>query len=416
MISARTLFRFLTSAAFLTGCSAGPGDDADGAPDYVPTFNGAGGAGNVAAAPGAGGAAVSGGQGGRANPIGAAAGGAGNLPNGSSGAGGAPLSAGSGGTANSAGGSAGQAGAPGGSFVSVPRSAGASAAFVCGANQAFVNPFSGTVGALVTVPRPNPGYSFTEGPIWVAGLGALFFSDNVDPEKIWQLLPTSPAAVPTVLLNPSHSNGMALDNDDMLLVADQDGNKIVRVNPSTGAVLGDVVPAGNHRPNDLVLRSDGNLYFTDPNSAGRGFYRVSPTGALDGPFTQTNAPDAPNSPNGIVLSADENSLFVGDVNESFISSFSLAADGAVQTDSGLKFAENLNPTVDGMAVDCGGNLYVGTATGVQVLDAAGDVLGTLMQGNYVSNVTFGGPDRNTLYATSQGEIRSVTLNVRGLPN
>jgi gluconolactonase len=368
-------------------------------------------------APGTGGSSLSGGQGGRANPIGAAAGGAGNLPSSGAGAGGATQSPGGGGAPNgNGGGSAGQAGTPGGSFVSVPRNAGASAAFVCGGNQAFVNPFNGTVGAVVTVPRPNPGYSFTEGPIWVAGLGALLFSDNVDPEKIWQLLPTSPAAVPTVLLNPSHSNGMALDNDDMLLVADQDGNKIVRVNPSNGAILGDVVPAGNYRPNDLVLRSDGNLYFTDPNSGGRGFYRVSPTGTLDGPFTQTNAPDAPNSPNGIVLSTDENTLFVGDVNEGFVSSFSLAADGAVETDSGLKFAENLNSTVDGMAVDCGGNLYVGTASGVQVLDASGAVLGTLMQGNYVSNVTFGGPDRNTLYATSQGEIRSVALNVRGLPN
>jgi gluconolactonase len=385
-------------------------------PDYAPAFNtSAAGAANVLAPPAGGASSVGGGQGGSGNTIPAAAAGSGNVPSGLAGAGGAAPISGAGGVANSAGG-AGQAGAPGGGFVSVALSAGASAAFVCGDAQAFVDPFAGNIGAVATVPRPNPGYSFTEGPIWVAALGALFFSDNVDPEKIWQLQPTSPAAIPTVLLDPSHSNGLALDNDDMLLVADQDANKIIRVDPSTGAILGDAVPAGNHRPNDLVRRSDGNLYFTDPNSGGRGFYRVSPTGTLDGPFTQTNAPNAPNSPNGIVLSADENLLYVGDVNQSFVSSFRLAADGAVDTSSGAIFADDLGPTVDGMAVDCGGNLYLGTANGVQVLNASGDVLGTLMQGNYVSNVTFGGPERNTLYATSQGEIRSVTLGVRGLPN
>jgi gluconolactonase len=279
-----------------------------------------------------------------------------------------------------------------------------------------VNPFDGAIGNVVTVPRPNPGYSFTEGPVWVGGLEALFFSDNVDPEKIWRLVPSSAAAMPAILLNPSHSNGMALDHDDMLLVADQDANKIVRVNPANGAILGDVVPTGNYRPNDLILRSDGNLYFTDPNSAGRGFYRVAPGGQISGPFTQNNAPNAPNSPNGIVLSVDENVLYVGDVNQNFVSSFSLLADGSVDTASGERFAENLGSVVDGMAVDCGGNLYVGTSNGVDVVDPSGTKLGTLMQGNYVSNCTFGGPDRSTLYATSQGEIRSMTLSVRGLPN
>jgi gluconolactonase len=420
--------RLIHSAAsiiVLAGCAGAGEGEADPLP-YFGNLN-VGGAQNA----GSSGAASTGNNAGAASVIGGGGsgqgtqqtGGAANVGSGSGGSGQSGNSGingsgglGSGGTGNGSGGVPGGAGAPGGSggFVSVPVNGGASAAFVCGGNQAFVNPFNGAIGMVVTAPSPNnPGHSFTEGPVWVATLGTLVFSDNAEPERIWEL--TSPQSLATVLLSPSHSNGMALDNDNMLLVADQDANKIVRINPANGALLGDVVPTGNYRPNDLIRRSDGNLYFTSPET-GRGFYRVSPAGALSGPFTQTNAPNAPNSPNGIVLSVDENTLFVGDVQQSFVSSFRLSPDGAVDTASGTIFADQLNGVVDGMAVDCGGNLYVGTATGVQVLDASGEPLGTLMQGSYSSNCTFGGPDRNTLYATSQGSIKSVTLSVRGLPN
>jgi gluconolactonase len=421
------LIHSAASIIVLTGCAGAGEGDADPLP-FFGNLN-VGGAQNTGSA----GAGPAGNNGGAASTIGGGGsgqgsqqtGGASNFGSGNGGSGqngsagfngtGNSGGLGSGGSVNGSGGVPGGAGAPGGGgFVSVPVNGGASAAFVCGGNQAFVNPFAGAIGMVVTAPSPNnPGHSFTEGPVWVATLGTLFFSDNVEPEKIWEL--ASPQALATVLLNPSHSNGMALDNDDMLLVADQDANKIVRLNPANGAILGDVVPTGNYRPNDLIRRSDGNLYFTSPET-GRGFYRVSPTGALSGPFTQANAANAPNSPNGIVLSLDENTLYVGDVQQSFVSSFRLAPDGAVDTASGAIFADQLNGVVDGMALDCGGNLYVGTANGVQVLDPAGEPLGTLMQGSYSSNCTFGGPDRNTLYATSQGQIKSVTLTVRGLPN
>ena len=415
------------SAVLLVSC-AGAGDEADPLPFYSgnlgtggsqnPGAAGAGPSGNSGGTPGGPGG-TSFGQGGaqqggapNVSGVGGQGQGGSSAPNGAGNAGGQGSST----AGNGSGGAPGGGGTSGdGGFVSVPVNGGASAAFVCGGNLAFVNPFNGAIGQVVTAPAPNnPGHSFTEGPIWVATLGTLLFSDNVEPEKIWEL--TSPQSLATVLLNPSHSNGMALDNDNMLLVADQDANKIVRINPADGAILGDVVPTGNYRPNDLIRRSDGNLYFTSPETGGRGFYRVSPTGALSGPFTQANAPNAPNAPNGIVLSVDENTLFVGDVQQSFVSSFRLSPDGAVDTASGAIFADQLNGVVDGMALDCGGNLYVGTANGVQVLDASGEPLGTLMQGSYSSNCTFGGPDRNTLYATSQGSIKSVTLSVRGLPN
>jgi gluconolactonase len=213
----------------------------------------------------------------------------------------------------------------------------------------------------------------------------------------------------------SGSNGLAIDNQDRLLLADKADRRITRVDTSSAQVLGEVLPAGNHTPNDLIMRSDDNVYFTDPNSSGRGLYRLSPAGALSGPFTQANAPNAPNAPNGVVLSPDENTLYVGDVQARFVASFDLLADGAIDTESGSMFVQTQGDTVDGMAVDCAGNVYVGTRTGVEVYAPDGAALGTVPTGES-SNATFGGPDRRTLFVTSRSVLKFVTLGVPGLPD
>lgn len=303
--------------------------------------------------------------------------------------------------------------APGGPFVSVPRSGGASAAFVC-PDGAFGNPLDG-MGAVQSVSAPSTSFfAFIEGPVWVGSVGALFFSDNASsPPRIWRLAP--PFTTPEIFVPDSGSNGLAVDNEDQLLLADQVDLRISRVNSTSGAALGDRVPPGNARPNDLVLRSDDNLYFTDPDSGGRGLYRVSPTGERSGPFTQANAANAPNAPNGVVLSPDENTLYVGDVQQRFVAAFPLLADGAIDTNGGDVFVRTTGDTVDGMAVDCAGNLYVGTRTGVEVYAPNGALVGTVPTGE-ASNATFGGADRRTLFVTSRAVLKYVTLGVPGLPD
>jgi gluconolactonase len=257
-------------------------------------------------------------------------------------------------------------------------------------------------------------FAFLEGPVWLGSANTLFFSDNASgPERIWRV--SAPFTTPTIFLNDSGSNGLALDTNDQLLLADQADRRITRVNPSNAAVLGDVVPSGNFTPNDLMMRSDDNLYFTDPNTGGRGLYRQSPTGQLSGPFTQANAPNGPNAPNGVVLSPDENTLYVSDVQGSFVSAFALEADGAIDTASGRRFTSTMGNTPDGMAVDCAGNVYVGTMTGVEVYSPAGMRLGVVNTGES-SNATFGGADRKTLFVTSRAVLKFVTLGVPGLPD
>ena len=160
-----------------------------------------------------------------------------------------------------------------------------------------------------------------EGPVWIKD--ALYFSD-------FSFAPGFPSRIRKLALDgsvstfieDSGSNGLALDNADQLLLADQVAQRITRVNSSTGASLGELVPSGQHKPNDLILRSDDNLYFTDPDSAGQGLYRVSPTGQLSEPIKQSNTPNAPGAPNGVVLSPDENTLYVGDVQQRFVAKFS----------------------------------------------------------------------------------------------
>lgn len=327
------------------------------------------------------------------------------------GGGGNPTADGAGG--NAAGGAGGAEGGAGGSMNPTPTvSGGASALAVCEPGASYGDPLAG-MGQVVSINPPTMGdvtyFAFIEGPVWLASQQTLYFSDNASSpqERIFKLEPPSDA--PEVFMNKSGSNGLALDNDDQLLLADQRNKRIVRVDPATAMVTDTVVPAGNYTPNDLIMRSDDNLYFTDPNSAGRGFYRVSPAGEIDGPFTEVGAP------NGIVLSTDENTLYVGDVQNRTVTSFAVGADGSVDLASAANFATTEGNTVDGMAVDCAGNVYVGTATGVEVFAPDGTTLGTVPTGES-SNATFGGADRTTLYVTSRAVLKAVTLAVPGLPN
>jgi len=262
----------------------------------------------------------------------------------------------------------------------------------------------GSISMIKPDSATTPNYfAFVEGPVWIGSVGALFFSDNVSPERIWKLVP---GTAPLVFQSMSNSNGLAVDNGDKILVADQQMRRIVRVdpmNPQPGTV---VVPAGSYKPNDLIVRSDGNIYFTDPDS---GFYWFSTKGMLTGPIKQVSRP------NGVELTLDENTLIVGDVGNREIHTFALGADGAVMTATDHLFVTAMKDTVDGMCTDCAGNLYAATSGGIEVYSPTAAYIGTIATGD-TSNCTFGGADRKTLYTTSRSAIQAVTLGIPGLPD
>lgn len=273
----------------------------------------------------------------------------------------------------------------------------------------YPDPLEGTT---KTATKVVGNFSFTEGPVWIGG--RLLFSD-IPNNVIQELLPdggTSPFRTGT-----NGANGLAVDTQGRLWAAQGGNKRVTRQDGTMGATVSDVTTTYNanayNAPNDVIVRKDGNAYFTDPIYGGtetqdaRAVYRISPANQvtrLAGTFTL---------PNGIALSPDENTLYV--VENSGTPGALMQApvnpDGTVGTFT--KLADVTGG--DGMGVDDAGNLYVTASAGVRVFDKAGKSLGTVTVAEQPANCTFGGADRKTLYITARTSLYRIDLNVPGLP-
>jgi len=265
-----------------------------------------------------------------------------------------------------------------------------------------------------------------EGTLWLDSAGVLLFSGmntsaSGTPATVIRLTP--PGTV-NVAVSDSGTNGLAIDFDGNVLAGSQKDRGIVTVDVSAGTTSPLVTTdASGHKfnsVNDLTVRTDGNIYFTDPdyqlggrtNETGmKGVYRYSPAkvvSVVDSQFSQ---------PNGVSLSPDESTLYVADTQAGRIRKFAIAADGTTSGKS--DFANVTSP--DGGAVDCAGNLYwaSNSAPGkVVVISPTGTPLGTISVGSSdkPTNVAFGGTDHKTLYiSTSPRKIYAIALNVPGFP-
>lgn len=281
-------------------------------------------------------------------------------------------------------------------------------------------------------PVPNlinnyQGFGNFEGPVWIGD--SLYFSNisgdaNPPPAVIWRVIP---GGTPEIVVNNSGSNGLATDGTNLFAAMHSDGsissrevNNLAAVTQIVGMYEGQPFDS----PNDLVLTSDGDIYFTDPSHqapAGRQpenrTYYVS-----GGEATALATDNAPNNPNGITLSLDESILFIGGLNGVWM--YSLNQDGSVQTPGTQIITTNLsnNSGIDGLGRDCAGNIYVTVHADrrVVVLNPAGQQIGALdvpSSGN-ITNVAFGGAEKTTLFVTSLGatpQIHQATLNVPGYP-
>jgi gluconolactonase len=267
------------------------------------------------------------------------------------------------------------------------------------------------------------GLHFLEGPVWFGDLGALFFSDmdfsqqnpsplNGPPATLYRLVP--PGA-PEVFIDNSSSNGLAIDAAGGLVAATHGTRSVSRIDLRTKAitVIADTYMGLRfNSPNDLAVRGDGNLYFSDPDwqlSPGTpselpmAVYRVAPGG-------EVSVVDAMEKPNGVALSPDEGTLYVGAI-DGKVRAYALDAAGA--PGPAVDFADVLGP--DGMGVDCAGDLYVAGSNGVDVFDPGGAKLGTITGTTSTTNVAFGGPDRRTLYITGGDSLYAIELMIPGYP-
>jgi gluconolactonase len=269
------------------------------------------------------------------------------------------------------------------------------------------------------------GFTFTEGPIWMAD-GSLHFSDMPgDKRRRWH-----PNEGVTVLRDPSNKcNGMTLDNDGNLIVCEHVTSSVVRESPDGGRETlathwGD---KELNSPNDVIVARDGSIIFTDP-TYGRmpgfglereqdldfqGVYRI-PAGGGD---LQLLVDDFA-QPNGLCFTADESRLYINDTDRAHIRVFDVGADH--QLSNGRVFAEKIGTAdlakgdlVDGMKLDEQGNVYVTGPEGVLVFSPDGEHLGTIKVPEPVGNLNWGDDDWKSLYIPASTSVYRVRMNVAG---
>lgn len=270
------------------------------------------------------------------------------------------------------------------------------------------------------------GFRFSEGPIWNPKEACLYFSDM--PNDIRRRWSAREGVVE--VRNPSNKcNGMTYDEAGNLYVCEHITSSLV-----VETVAGERKVLATHwqgkelnSPNDVVVRSDGNVYFTDP-TYGRmpvfglerkqeldfqGVYRVSRDGQL---HCEANDFD---QPNGLCFSPDEQTLYVNDTTRAHIRAFDVARNGSL---SGSRiFAEHVGSgdynegVVDGMKCDERGNVYVTGPRGIWVIDVHGKHLGIIQMPEIAGNLNWGGPNWDELYCACSTSIYRVRMKVRGNP-
>ncbi len=301
-----------------------------------------------------------------------------------------------------------------------------------------------------TLQKLATGYTWTEGPVWVHD-GYLLFAE-IPSNTIRKVVPGSPA---TILLEPSGyqgsapfggrepgSNGMTLDARGRLTVAGHGQRDVYRVeslgDPSAGhTILADSYQGKRlNSPNDLVYRSDGSLYFTDPPFGLRtqsdtdpakeltvnGVYRVpAALGQEPGAPPRRDAlqllvSDLPR-PNGIAFSPDEKYLYVDNSGSRKIwMRYPVKPDGTLG--AGEVFydasAERRAGNPDGMKVDRAGNVYSAGPGGVWIFSPAGKHIATILVPEIVSNVAWGGRDGRSLFITATTSVYQIDLKIPGV--
>jgi gluconolactonase len=269
-----------------------------------------------------------------------------------------------------------------------------------------------------------------EGPVYSGDEDALYFTSvprrdaRGVPRVSIRRLHLGGLRLTTVCEEANVANGMFLDRDGTLVVCEQgtltEPARISRVDPATGATETLVDAFEGFRlnsPNDVVVRSDGTIWFTDPSYGHRQRFRPEPE-LLDLVYRYdprgdrlTVAADSFDKPNGLAFSPDERMLYVADNGRPHhLLAFEVRRDGSLHRRRILAIGTPEHP--DGLKTDSEGRIYASARHGIQVYDPAGDLLGEISLPGAV-NFTFGGPERNVLFITADTAIWAAVLNAKG---
>ena len=264
-----------------------------------------------------------------------------------------------------------------------------------------------------------PGRLPAEGPLWWKEGGYLLFSDmGNDRTMKW-----APGEGVSVFREPTNqANGLTRDLQGRLIGCEHSARRVTRLEQDGSVTVVADRYEGKllNRPNDVVVKSDGSIYFTDPISDNvetelgyAGVFRVSP----DLSAITLVAQDF-DLPNGLAFSPDESVLYVDDSGAQNIRAFDVRpGDGMLTNDRLFCDMRGQRPGVpDGMKVDVEGNVYCTASGGVWVVDASGKHLGTILTGtDQTTNCAWGGEDWRTLFITTFETLVSIRLNISGIP-
>jgi gluconolactonase len=270
------------------------------------------------------------------------------------------------------------------------------------------------------------GFQFTEGPLWHPTGSYLLFSDLAgDVIRRWDDRAGSAA-----FRRPSgKANGLTYDHNCRLVACEHVGRRVTRTEPDGSLTILAAEYAGQplNSPNDVVVASNGAIYFTDPpyglqdyygvarpqDLAFQGVYRIAPSGEL-----RLVADDFA-APNGLAFSPDETRLYVDDTERGQLRVFDVLADGSL-TNGRVFFdfawepaAAGLTGAPDGLKLDERGNVYCTGPGGIWVLSPAAKPLGLISLPEAPSNLNWAGPNWSTLYVTAQTSVYRLPMRVGG---
>ena len=292
----------------------------------------------------------------------------------------------------------------------------------CTLPRGCLKPSSATFRSLfpesVSLKRVATGFRFTEGPIWIVEEKRLLFSD-IPANRIYEL--AADGSVMRFREPSGNSNGLTRDKQGRLIACEHGNRRVTRTEPD-GTVKHLAERFRDNKlntPNDVVVKSDGSVYFTDPSYGIKpheqeqpveGVYRLSP----DCKEISLVAEDLAR-PNGLAFSPDEKKLYIDDSKRRHIRVFDVSDDGSLSGGSLFHDMNVSSPGVpDGMKVDVEGRVYCTGAGGVWVFDPEGNHLGTIGTPEKPSNCAWGDDDWRSLYITAITSVYKIRVNTPGI--
>ncbi|MEL6435312.1 MAG: SMP-30/gluconolactonase/LRE family protein [Pseudomonadota bacterium] len=270
------------------------------------------------------------------------------------------------------------------------------------------------------------GFDWVEGPVWFGDANCLLFSD-IPSNRIMRWSPDT--CISTYRQPSNFSNGHTRDREGRLVSCEHLGRRVTRTeHDGTITVIADQFDGKPlNSPNDVIVKSDGSIWFSDPHYGIMMDYEGSKSEQENACLVYRADPDAGalepmvtdlHCPNGLAFSPDEATLYVADTGRMFgtdpqqLYAYDMGSDG--RPSNGSAFFKVDAGISDGFRLDGDGNIWSSAGDGVHCISPDGRLLGKILVPEVVSNVCFGGRAKHQLFITASTSIYTIHLNRRGV--